>query len=179
MSIPKSIKTRLLSASYTAACVVAERVFDLTERLRVQEEDSYQDDLFNYRDELADELAEGKAQVEVLTAHNAKVQFELDFVEREINGPTYTEREQVPEGAGVRDFDDLPQGSIEIDMDPIKYFDEDDAPEGYKAAPYDREEHGCHACYFYTETDCPLRGDLLHCDPRNREDRTEVHFVKR
>lgn len=164
MSIPKSIKTRLLSAAYSAAYATSQRVFNFTERLRVQKEDSYQDDLFDYRDKLADELVEGKELIEVLAAHNNKVQGELDFVEREINGPTYTEREQVPEGAGVRDFDDLPapQG-----------VNEDEAPEGYKAVI---GAGGCTGCHLDpTEDTCQAPA----CFSEHRGDGQEVIFVKR
>lgn len=170
MSIPKSIKTRIMSAAYKAACALSERVFNFTERLRVQKEDSYEDDLFNYRDELADELTEGKELVEVLAAHNDKVQGELDFVHREIYGPDfptgtwagYTEREQVPEGAGL----------------PPPEIDEDDAPEGYKAVPCGMD--GCPDCAFTTgEQDCPTRDGQLRCIDVLRADRTEVVFVKR
>lgn len=149
MSIQKSIKTRLLSAAYKAACALSD-----------------------YRDKLAEELREGQELVEVLAAHNNKVQGELDSVHREIYGPDfptgtwagYTEREQVPEGAGVRDFDDLPapQG-----------VNEDEAPEGYKAVP---TSGGCTGCAFDPLSDaCPAPA----CYSEHRGDGQEVIFVKR
>ena len=167
----QSLKTRLLFAAYKAACALSEAVFNFTERLRVQKEDSYMNDLYDYRDELAEELREGTALLGTLERHLDNVQAELEITHREIYGPDYTPREQVPEGAGVRDFDDLPapQG-----------VEEDEAPEWYKAVS---AGVGCTGCYFDpTHPDgCPGSpgSEVTSCFADQRGDQQEVVFIKR
>ena len=49
----QSLKTRLLSAAYKAACALTEKVFAFTESIRQREDASYLDDLYDHRDTLA------------------------------------------------------------------------------------------------------------------------------
>lgn len=159
----QSLKTRLLSAAYKAACAFAEKVFAFTESIREKKDTSYLDDLYDHRDALAEELREGEELAHVLRRRNEYVAWELAVTEREIYGPTYTPTCTLHK---VRDFDDLPapQG-----------VDEDEAPEGYKAVPADV---GCTGCCFDPEIGCP--GTTYGaCDAAVRGDGKEVVFVRR
>ena len=155
----QSLKTRLLSAAYKAACAFAEKVFAFTESIREKKDDSYLDDLYDHRDALAEELREGEELAHAQRRRNEYVAGELAVTEREIYGPDYTPTCTLHK---VRDFDDLPapQG-----------VDEDEAPEGYKAVPADV---GCTGCCFDPLGDCPQV-----CLPGNRGDGQNVVFIKR
>ena len=167
----QSLKTRLLSAAYKAACALAERVFAFTEQLRQQKEYSYQDDLFDYRDALLDELDEGEALAAALAKRNAEVRASIVRTNDEIYGPEFTPRPQVPEGAGIQDFDDLPapQG-----------VDENEAPDGYKAVASERVGT-CSGCCFSPDLGCPSNDDDTFgaCLASRRGDRQDVVFVAR
>lgn len=168
----QSLKTRLLSAAYKAACAFAEKVFAFTESIREKKEDSYLDDLYDHRDALAEELREGEELAHVQRRRNEYVARELAVTEREIYGPTCTLHK-------VQDFDDLPapQGMVEIDLDPIKYVDEDDAPWGYKAAV---SSGGCTGCSFDPLGTCPSNdGGPVRCNAEFRGDGKEVIFQRR
>lgn len=162
----QSLKTRLLSAAYKAACAFAEKVFILTESIREKKEDSYLDDLYGHRDALAEELREGEELVHVQRRRNEDVARELAVTDREIYGPDYTPTCTLHK---VRDFDDLPapQG-----------VDENEAPEGYKAV---LPSGGCTGCAFDPLDTCPGSTDsaLSSCVAERRGDRQEVVFHPR
>lgn len=172
----QSLKTRLLSAAYKAACAFAEKVFAFTESIREKKDSSYLDDLYDHRDALEDELREGEELAHAQRRRNEYVARELAVTEREIYGPDYTPTCTLHK---VRDFDDLPppQGMVEIDLDPIKYVDEDEAPAGYKAV---LSSGGCTGCAFDPLGTCPgSSGSALpSCFADQRGDRQEVVFVK-
>lgn len=165
----QSLKTRLLSAAYKAACAFAEKVFAFTEQLRQQKEESYTDDLYDYRDALLDELAEGEALAKSLAKRNSELHAAFERTQDEIYGPEFTSRPQVPEGVGIQDFDDLPapQG-----------VDENEAPEGYKAAV---SSGGCTGCAFDPLGTCPgsSGSTLPSCFAEQRGDQQEVVFQQR
>ena len=157
----QSLKTHLLSASYKAACALSEAVFNFTERLRVQKEDSYMDDLYDYRDELAEELREGNALLGALERRLDNAQAELEITNREIYGP------DCPIPRTLTGFDDLPapQG-----------VDEDEAPWGYKAAA----PGACTGCAFDPLDTCPNNdGGPWRCNAEFRGDGQEVVFHPR
>ena len=157
----KSLKTRLLSAAYKAACAFAEKVFAFTESIREKKDNSYLDDLYDHRDALAAELREGEELAHVQRRRNEYVAQELAVTEREIYGPDYTPTCTLHK---VRDFDDLPapQG-----------VDEDEAPEGYKAVAAGA---GCTDCCFDPVNSCP---GLTACSRPYRGDQQDVVFHPR
>ena len=161
----QSLKTRLLSAAYKAACALAERVFAFTEQLRQQKEESYLDDLYDHRDALAEELREGEELASALALRNSRVSDELERTERELyNGNTQAIRSTYT----IADFDDLPapQG-----------VDENEAPDGYKAVA---TRGGCMGCSFDPLGKCPNEdGGPFKCIPEFRGDQKDVVFVKR
>ena len=164
----QSLKTRLLSAAYKAACALAERVFAFTEQLRQQKEESYMDDIYEYRDALLDELDEGEALAAALAKRNAEVRASIVRTNDEIYGPGFTPRPQVPEGAGIQDFDDLPapQG-----------VDENEAPWGYRAVS---SSGACTGCSFDPLGMCPNNDSgPVRCNAEFRGDQQEVIFVPR
>ena len=162
----QSLKTRLLSAAYKAACALAEKVFSFTESLREKKDNSYLDDLYDHRDALAEELREGEELAHVQRRRNEYVAQELAVTEREIYGPTYTPTSTLHK---VRDFDDLPapQG-----------VDEDEAPWGYKAA-VSAPEQGCGPCSFDPTAQCPQYEGDVGCTAAGRGDGQNVVFHPR
>jgi hypothetical protein len=157
----QSLKTRLLSAAYRAACALADTVFNFTERLRAQKDDSYLDDLYAYRYALAEERNAGNALLGALRRHLDDVQAELDTTDRELNG-------RFPPPYAVADFDDLPapQG-----------VDENEAPDGYKAAV---STSACTECAFDPVGTCPNNdGGPVRCNAEFRGDGQEVMFQRR
>ena len=162
----KSLKTRLLSAAYKAACAFAEKVFAFTESVREKKDGSYLDDLYDYRDALAQELREGEELAAALSLRNSRVQAELDRTERELrDGNTQAIRSTYT----VADFDDLPapQG-----------VNEDEAPEGFKAVAA-TPDGGCTGCYFSPEVSCPHHEGILACTSASRGDQQDVVFQPR
>lgn len=162
----QSLKTRLLSAAYRAACALAERVFAFTESIREKKDDSYLDDLYDHRDALAEELREGEELASALALRNSRVSDELERTERELyNGNTQAIRSTYT----IADFDDLPapQG-----------VDENEAPEGYKAAV---SSGGCTGCAFNPLGTCPgsSGSTLPSCFAEQRGDQQEVVFQQR
>jgi hypothetical protein len=154
----QSLKTRLLSAAYKAACAFAEKVFAFTESIREKKDDSYLDALYDYRDALAEELRAGEELASALALRNSRVEDALARTERMIwpdCTPTCTLHK-------VQDFADLPapQG-----------VDENEAPDGYKAV----DGGGCVTCAFDPLGACPAPA----CFSGNRGDGQEVVFVAR
>ena len=158
----QSLKTRLLSAAYKAACALAEKVFAFTESIREKKDDSYLDDLYDHRDALAEELREGNALLGALERRLDNVRAELETTNRELYGPDY------PIPHAIADFDDLPapQG-----------VNEDEAPEGYKAVA---SPAACTGCHFVPEVCCPNNdGGPVRCNSEFRGDGQEVVFHPR
>lgn len=158
----RSLKTRLLSAAYKAACALAEKVFAFTESIREKKDDSYLDDLSDHRDALTQELREGNALLGALERRLDNVRAELDLTDRELNGDYAAPR-------AVADFDDLPapQG-----------VNEDEAPGGYKAV-LSAPEQGCGVCAFDPAAQCPQYAGDAGCTAAGRGDGQNVVFVKR
>ena len=157
----QSLKTRLLSAAYKAACALAERVFAFTEQLRLQKDDSYLGDLYDRRAALIEELREDGALLGELERRMDNARAELDITEREI-------WPQAPLPRALADFDDLPapQG-----------VDENEAPAGYKAVAMTA---GCTGCAFDPLGVCPNNDDgTVRCFPEFRGDQKDVVFVAR
>jgi hypothetical protein len=157
----QSLKTRLLSAAYRAARALAEKVLSFTESLGEKKDGSYLDDLYDYRDALAEELNAGNALLGALRRHLDAAQAELDTTDRELNG-------RFPPPYAVADFDDLPapQG-----------VDENEAPDGYKAAV---STSACTECAFDPVGTCPNNdGGPVRCNAEFRGDGQEVVFQRR
>lgn len=155
----QSIKTRLLSASYKAACALAEKVVALTESIRENKDGSYLDDLYDHRDALAEELREGNALLGALERHLDNVQEDLEITNRELNG-------DYPLPRALADFDALTE---------LPLVDEDEAPLRFKAVA---SAGGCVGCFFCYGT-CPDNNGGLVCIPEGRDDEQNVIFVKR
>ena len=157
----QSLKTRLLSAAYKAACALAEKVFAFTESIREKKDDSYLDDLYDHRDALAEELREGNALLGALERRLDNVRAELEITNHEIYG------QDCPIPHTLADFDDLPapQG-----------VNEDEAPEGYKAVAADV---GCTGCSFEPVGTSPSSSGTHSCGGEQRADRQEVVFQRR